>query len=268
MLPYPQKEFYPVANVKEKAWPFKIKAKENNDTLVILAHGFTSSPGAMVDLADFLAQNAIDVEAVLLAGHGSDLNALAEASHHDWISSFEKVLVANLDKYKNIFLIGYSLGANVAVYLANKYSRINGLVVFGAPIFIRKEKLAKFFLPFYQFLRIKTWKKMWLNPDDLEQMSAIGSQTDIPIKSIVEFYNFISDHSKKNIKEFARPILLVHSRFDNVSDPYSSQFIFSQIKSTDKELYILGKASHGIFHKNRHDFLFKKILSFIRKRSY
>jgi len=53
MLPYPQKEFYPVANVKEKAWPFKIKAKENNDTLVILAHGFTSSPGAMVDLADF-----------------------------------------------------------------------------------------------------------------------------------------------------------------------------------------------------------------------
>lgn len=266
-MKYPVKEFYPVEGVKENVRPFRIKAKEKNGTLAILAHGFTSSPKTMENLANYLAEQGIDVEAIILAGHGGDLESLEKATHHDWINGFEEILVANFSKYKNIFLVGNSLGANVAIYLASKYSEIKGLVIIGAPIYLRKERISKFFLPVYRFLRIKTWKKMWLDLDDLEQMLDIGSHTDIPIRSIVEFYNFISDHSKKNVNDLNVPVLLIHSRFDDVSDPRSSQFIFSKIKSTDKELYILGKDSHGIFHKTRRDFLFRKVANFIKKRS-
>ncbi|MBU1202963.1 alpha/beta fold hydrolase [Patescibacteria group bacterium] len=256
-----KKTFFEVPEVVKDALPFRIES--GNETLAIITHGFTSSPYHLRHLAEYLAERGIDVETILLAGHGSSEQALEKTSHHDWLDSVESVLLKNLDKYKKIYMIGHSLGANISICLSVKYPQIKGIVSLGASIYLRGEFWQRFFLPWYKFFGIKKLKKMWLKPEEAELIIKRGGRTNIPIKSVDQLYKFIDTHTKKEIAQATAPILIVHSRYDKVSHPYSSQFLFENIASQDKELFILDKSDHGLLQSTRRDFLFKKIVNFI-----
>lgn len=258
-----QKEFVDLPKVADNARPFKIRAKPDNDTLAILIHGFTSSPYHLRYLADYLAEKEIDVQTVLLAGHGGSQEDLIKTNHHDWLSSVRQAIVDNLDKYKNVYLIGHSLGANLSICLAVDYSRVKGIVALGPSIFIQGERWQRFFMFWYKLFGIKKWKKKWLKPRDIEELKKTGGRVHIPIKSIDQFYKFIDYHTKLELKHCHAPILIAHSRYDRVSLPKSSQYLFANIASKDKELFVLDKNSHGLLHKTRRDFLFRKIVDFI-----
>lgn len=262
-----QKVFFEVQGVVDDARPFRIQAKPDNDTLAIVAHGFTSSPYHLRHLADYLAENDIDVETILLAGHGGTRQDLEKTDHHDWLDSVEKIFLKNIDKYKNVYVIGHSLGANISICLSVKYPKIKGIVALGPSIFIRGESWQRFFLPWYKFFGIKKWKKMWLTAEEEENIRKRGGRVNIPIKSIDQFFKFIDTHTKKEIKQVVAPILIFHSRYDMVSKPSSSQYLFDHVASTDKELFILNKTDHGLLQNTRRDFLFKKISNFIRSHN-
>ena len=147
MIEKQNKEFRRVEGVAEKAWPFSIKAKAKNDVLAILVHGFSGSPYDMWILADFLAGNGIDVEVPLLAGHGGTMETFAKTKNGDWAKSVEGVLAESLEKYRKVFIVGYSFGANLGLHLSIKYPQLAGAVSLGIPIFMRHEARIRFLLP-------------------------------------------------------------------------------------------------------------------------
>jgi carboxylesterase len=261
-----KKEFYDQEGLPKWARPFRIQAKPDNDTLAILVHGFSSSPYVMHHLAEYMAEQGIDVDVVLLAGHGRNFNTFSQANAHTWYQSVEKVFKQNQGKYKNIYLVGHSLGADIAVCLGVDYPEIRGIVSLGISIYLKGERWIRFALPFAKRFK-KRYKKHWLTEDEMERLKEQGRRIYVPVKSVCDLYDVIDNHVKKKIPLLKTPVLAIHSRHDHVSHPRSSEFLFRNLKVNDKELYILTKESHGILHKSRNDYVFAKIVDFIYKHN-
>ena len=259
------KHFTFLTDVSPKAQPFVIHA-ESSSTLVILIHGFSSSPYIFHDLAEYLSSHGIDTETVLLAGHGRDFQALQKSTALDWYQSAEKVLHKNLSRYQNIFVIGESFGSNIAVHLAARYPKLKGVVTISMPVFLWKEKVIRFFLPLASLVTNK-YKKRWIDVQDVRQIKELGRHLYLPIASIKNFYKFIDNFTKKEAHQVRIPILIIHSRNDRVSQVYSSQWFFEQIKHKNKELYILDKENHHLIHKTRNDLIFEKVTRFIKENT-
>lgn len=261
------KHFYDLDQVSPKAKPFFIKAKENNNTLVILVHGFSSSPYGMHKLADNLANFGWDVEAVLLTGHGGSFEALQASTNLQWYRSLEQVYLRFANSYENIFVIGDSFGANMAMHLAHHYPHIRGIVTINPAIFINKERLIRLALPFARVF-LKKWKKRWHQVADLQNVREAGRHIYLPIKSIVEFYRFIDRFSKTKANKIIVPILIIHSHNDSVSNSRSAQWLYDHWAIADRQLFILQKSKHGfsMINSSRHDFIMNKIDNFISQR--
>ena len=90
-----------------------------------------------------------------------------------------------------------------------------------------------------------------------------GRHSHIPIPSIVSFYDFIDEHTKKEISKVKTPVLAIHSRDDLISHPRSSEYLFKNLTVDDKHLFILNKEDHNPVHNTRRDFIFSKTLHFI-----
>ena len=265
---HPTKNFYDLDyQVSPKAKPFFIKAKENNNTLIILVHGFSSSPYGLHKLADNLANLGWDVEAILLSGHGGSFEALRDSNNLEWYRSLEQVYLKYANIYENIFVIGDSFGANMCMQLAHHYPNIKGIVAINPAIFINKERYIRLALPLARIF-MKRYKKNWHQVADLKNVREAGRHVYLPIKSIVQFYHFIDKFTKKTVNQITVPILIIHSRQDSVSSPRSSQWIYDHWATCDRQLFILQKSKHGfgMINSSRHDFIMNKIDNFISRR--
>ncbi|MBT4849555.1 alpha/beta fold hydrolase [Candidatus Parcubacteria bacterium] len=259
-----RKEYVDLPGVPQLARPFKIKAKPRNNKVAILVHGFTSTPIVMRHLADYLAEQGIDVVTVLLAGHGRNLETFKRTKWQNWFDSVEDAVTENLRRYKHVYLVGHSMGANMCIHAAIKYPDVKAVVSLGASVYLRRDRWIRMLLPLAKIFN-KKYRKRWIKKEYMDELNAHGRYTHIPIPSLVQLYDFIDFHTKREIKYLKCPILVLHSRKDEVSHPRSSYFIFKRLKVKERELFILDKNNHGLLHKTRRDFLFKKITNFIKK---
>lgn len=107
-----------------------------SDTLVLLAHGLCGSPAQMRPVAEDLAACGMDVEALLLPGHGGGSGAFYAARAADWQKHVDDAVRAGLDRYPAVFLMGHSLGALLCLDAATRLP-VRGVICLGAPMGLR-----------------------------------------------------------------------------------------------------------------------------------
>lgn len=103
--------------------------------VVILLHGFTSSPMIFDHLAPELKDNSIDFHAPLIVGFGlirHDL--LFTLREEDWVRQVTELYDLLASQYEEVSVIGHSLGGLLAVYLS-QLRPIKHLVVAAPAIF-------------------------------------------------------------------------------------------------------------------------------------
>ncbi len=262
MIVAQEKIFKEVSGAAKKAWPFQIK--NGNKTLAILVHGFTGTPYDLWILADFLAENDMDVVVPLLPGHGGSMAMLLQANEKDWHQALLQVVRENFGKYEKIFLVGYSFGANLSLEVSLVAPEITAIVSLGIPIIMRSEKNIRLLLPLAKIFK-KTYKKTWLSEEEESSLEEFGKHNYIPIPNLVSFYHFIDEYTKKNAHKVKHPVLVIHSRDDVISSPLSSEYLFEHLTGTkDKHLFILNRNDHNPVDTTRRDFIFTKTLQFIK----
>ena len=156
-----KKIYTDIEGVAEKARPFNIISEENN-SLIILVHGFTGSPYDMHSLAEYLFSQGFDINTILLKGHGSNLESLRQTTYVDWYTSLKEVIQANIDRYDSIFIIGYSFGANLGFEACIKFNQIKGIISLGIPIYLQEEKYIRLLLPLARVFK-RNYRKKWVN---------------------------------------------------------------------------------------------------------
>lgn len=263
-MDYPQKIYKKVEGAAAKAHPFFIASSPDNDKVVIIIHGFTSSPYHMHFMANVLAEQGYDVEVLLLAGHGGSLERLKQSSSEDWIRTAEQALQENLKKYKKVYILGYSFGSNIAIHLAVRYPQVHGIICLGIPITLNKEKTIRTLLPIAKFF-MKNYKKRWIQKHEISGLYERGHHLYIPLKNVIEFRKFIQGCTKVDIPKLRVPILIGHSRHDKVADPSSSHYLFDHLQVRDKTIYIMNQGDHHVENGVTRDIVTKKILDFLKK---
>lgn len=94
----------------------------------LVLHGFTGDPGSMRGIAAALAEAGFAVELPLLPGHGTVLADMMPTTWDDWSNAAEAAydeLAASVDA---MVVVGLSMGATLAAWLAARGAGVAGLV--------------------------------------------------------------------------------------------------------------------------------------------
>jgi carboxylesterase len=96
----------------------------------LVLHGFTGSPRTVRSWADHLAAAGLTVSVPRLPGHGTTWQDLAQTGWQDWYAEAERAFAALSDQCEQVFVTGLSMGACLALRLAQTQGpKVSGVVI-------------------------------------------------------------------------------------------------------------------------------------------
>jgi carboxylesterase len=97
---------------------------------VLVLHGFTGSPRTIRPWAEHLAAAGLTVSAPRLPGHGTAWQDLATTGWQDWYQEAERAFTDLSRRCEQVFVTGLSMGACLALRLAEAHGpSVSGVVV-------------------------------------------------------------------------------------------------------------------------------------------
>lgn len=250
-----------------------------NTNAVLLFHGLTGSTFEMKKYAQHLHANGYDVFAYCLPGHGEDTCNIRCVSYDDWIEFAQEKFLFLKKKYKKVFLGGLCLGAVLAFVLAQKHKlEVAGVISLSTTLF-----LDGWTMPWYNFmmpLGLNTLIRYYYTFPEREPygiknikkrrsiQKIMGKNTiamdNYPLSCVYELLK-LSKLARKNMKEVISPILIMHSKDDDLTSVKSAKFVYNNINSAKKELFILNDSYHLMLYDNDKDFVFDKSVEFLNQ---
>ncbi len=110
---------------------------ETSDTVVVFIHGIQGSPLQFDYMVEAL-NGLYSIENLLLPGHGKTMKEFAGSGMREWQTYVDDRVRALENEYRNIILVGHSMGCLLAVQAAVSYpERIRGLFLLAVPLHIR-----------------------------------------------------------------------------------------------------------------------------------
>lgn len=185
----------------------------NSDRLVMAIHGLegSSKSSYIVSLTNVLNQDGFDVIAINLRGCSGELNRLLSSYHSGKTEDLEAVIdhIDNHYNYKEIHIVGYSLGGNMALkYMGEKssLSKIKSTIGVSVPCDLKATALKMnsfsnrlYLNEFLKSLEKKTIGKLEKFPDSFLTKESIQS-----IKTFKDFDDLYTApaHGFKNAEDY------------------------------------------------------------------
>lgn len=230
-----------------------------NACLVI--HGYTGGPYEVDPLATFLRENTgWHVEVPTLPGHGRNLNLTPEnLSYKRWIFAAEQTLRKMLERFDQIYLIGFSMGGMIASYLAAKY-KVGKLVLLA---------------PSGKYL---SWKQLLFdgigcivdglrgrlheNTLYLRYRKKTGT---VPFKANLEFLKLVR-FTRTYLKDVDIPVLIAQGQQDGLVPYKTPYYLEKEITSEQKEVVFFERSKHLLCLGDDKDTLNMIVRSFLTKK--
>lgn len=210
---------------------------KSGDVAVLCLHGFTATTVEVRKMAAFLTSIGYTTYGPLLPGHGTDIEDMLKARWQDWVKTVEESYSMLKNDYKQVFVLGESMGALLALYLCEQHPEIPGTLLFAPALRIRKFILPKLLWPFVKY-KFKNYSK------DGDDMPWQGYDV-IPMRPAASLYDF-QQIVKKKLSKVTAPVLIFQGKLDTTIDPTGSVTVLENINSTDKELVWLEDSGHVI----------------------
>lgn len=257
-----------------------LKHNDGSKGAVLLFHGLTGSPFELQKYAKFLYKNGFDVFAQCLPGHGDDVAKIYTTTYQDWLKCAYSRFKDLKSQYENVFVAGLCLGAVLALAVAIKFpDDVSGIISLSTTLFLDGWRL-----PWFMFLMpvaLSTMIRFYYCYPECEPHGIKNEKTravvkkllqkgdvgmnDFPMTGIYELLK-LSSVVRKHLKSITTPIILIHSKEDDLTSVKSAKTVYNKISSTDKELIILYDSYHMVLYDNEKQFVFNKTLEFIDKR--
>lgn len=247
-----------------------------NNKAIMLFHGLTGSPYELKKYAKILFDEGYDVYCYCLPGHGNHRINIFEVKMKDWTNFASEKFRCLRGYYEYFYVGGLCLGAVLALYLAEKYKSITGLVCLSTTFFLDGWTIPKynFLLP----LGLSTILKHYFVFPEREPFGVKNRITRRRIEKLMQNNTVALDYYplsaigellklsklvRKNIKIVNSPILIIHSIEDDLTSIKSANFTFDNISSKIKERVILSNSYHLILYDNEREFVYKRTLEFL-----
>jgi carboxylesterase len=194
----------------------------------------------------------------VLPGHGTRWEDMQLTTWQDWYAEVDREFRALLERCKQVFVVGLSMGAALALRLAARHGdAVSGVVVVNPAN--KVHGLSAYALPVARHL-VRTTK---------------GITSDIGKEGVEEIgYDRVPLHAAHSLRIFFRlvdgelpqvtqPLLLLHSPQDHVVPPADSARILSRVSSTDVTEILLEQSYHVATLDHDADRIFEESHAFI-----
>ena len=231
--------------------------KEGKDGIYLI-HGFTNTTYEVKQLAEFLANNGFHTIANNLPGHGTNIDECNKVKYKDWIDKVTQDVAQLASVSEKIYVVGCSMGAVLALYLASIFP-LNGCIVGGTVLKFRSQLSVNYLVPIIHRIVKTSNKSIKHNPN-----TKFYGYTAYPLSALNEFRKLTKVVMGK-MSAITIPTLIIHSNSDGVSSKENMNIVKNSIKSVNKKMLVVEKAHHNLFDTNPdQSLIFKEVLDFLK----
>ena len=262
--------------------------KGNNGCAAILIHGLTGTPNEIKFLGVSLNKKGYTVICPRLKNHGAPLDVLKDTKWEDFYQSVRDAYMEVKDGHRFIFVSGLSMGALLALLLADEFrDRINGVSCLSPTLFYDgwNTPWYNFLLPLAIHTPLRNYfyhkedppygvknKRMrerlhnyYSNAgiDDAGKISEYGYPF-FPVALLCQLKSLVS-HLVSRLENIHVPVQLIQAKDDDISSVKNSQFIYDRVRSKTKEIVLLYDSYHCITADQERKTVTAKIEEFFSK---
>ncbi len=241
------------------AEPFR---HDGGPTGVLLCHGFTGSPQSLRAWAEHLAGAGLTVSLPRLPGHGTTWREMSRTRWEDWYAEVDRAFDELRARAEEIFLAGLSMGACLALRLAElRGPAVSGLVLVN-PSLTADTKL--FYLA--PVLKLVVPSLAGVTSDIKKEQTAELGYDRIPVKAAATLpglWRITRDH----LHEVTQPVLVFRSATDHVVGPASLRLLQAALPAQVLEIRACPDSYHVATLDNDAQSIFTGSLDFIRAHS-
>ncbi|WP_409303950.1 alpha/beta hydrolase [Peribacillus sp. SCS-155] len=190
-----------------------------------------------------------------LPGHGKDAS-LKGIAYKEWLESAEQELEALISQCEHVYLIGFSMGGMIACHLAAYYPVHKIVLLSAAAKFINIRQMARDFRDLLSDAR-----HGGLSDNELFRRYQ-DKVLKTPLSAAWQFRLLVS--GRRNIlKDVRIPAFIAQGTSDGIVPLKSAEYIYKNLASQDKQLYMVEGAKHLICYCDAREELFSAIHSFL-----
>ncbi len=234
---------------------------------VLLIHGLTGTPNEMRILAKGLNKAGYTVYAMQIAGHCGTEADLCKTTWQDWYQSVEVAAAKLAQNVDHLFVAGLSMGAVLALKLAQERPKmVDGVMAYATTF-----RYDGWSIPFYAkhlFFLLKWFKKWGIFQDRAfaeeppyglkdEKIRKVVSDSMLggdaasaglarnPFPSLAEML-YLSEEVERDLSKVTAPCLVMHSSHDDIADIESNARVIERNVSGPVTLIPLQDSYHLI----------------------
>lgn len=136
----------------------KVHEDEIVDTAILLIHGFPSTPHVYEYCSQQFYDNKIDTYAYLMPGFGTSTQDFVATNFTQWFDFQCRKFEELKSKYKNVFVLGVSMGGVITLKIGERYSNTKleptAIISISAPIVYNSIKDRLITNPAFMFARV------------------------------------------------------------------------------------------------------------------
>jgi carboxylesterase len=236
----------------------------NNEKAVLLIHGWTAVPYELRRLGKYLNENGYTASGLMLPGHGTVPKDLEEIKWEDWLWAVREEYLRLKENHQKVYVVGTSMGSNLALLLAGEFSEIPALVLMATPWKIKFEKAVEFLTRLN--MRWAKYKKKFYPPTfgSRKTITRLIAYQTYPIVNVLEVLKLVRE-SREILPRVKQPVFLLQSMSDHVVAKKSLERIFSQIGSSVKKKKYIKRAYHTFISDIKNEGVFEEILDFLNE---
>jgi len=226
---------------------------------VLLCHGFTGSPQTLRGWADYLAGQGLTVSLPRLPGHGTTWQDMAKTGSDDWFAEVDAAFGRLASRCDQIFVFGLSMGACLALRLAEtRGAAVRGLVLVN-PSLAPDTRL---------FLLAPVLKHVMRSlpgiASDIKKPGAREIGYDgLPVRAAATLPKLWST-TVRHLGEVAQPVLVYHSTVDHVVGPASMRALLAGLPGGQVTVRECADSYHVATLDNDADAIFEGSLKFVQ----
>ena len=235
-----------------------------NGKAVLMIHGWTTTPYELRRLGKFLNENGYTAYGPMLTGHGTVPKDLENIKWSQWLIDVKAAYKKLKTEHPRVYVVGTSLGSNLAIMLASEYRDISALVLMATPYKIKFESIAVFLAKINRIFKEYNKKFYPPMPGALTTLTRAIAYDSYPTDSVLETFKLIKN-SRRRLAKITQPVLLMQSTSDHVASRRSPELIYKKIKSKVKIKKYIKRAYHTFISDVKNKKVFEEILQFLNK---
>lgn len=226
----------------------------------LLCHGFPSTPQSLRPWAEHLARQGLSVSLPRLPGHGTRWQDLVLTRWPDWYAEVDRAFRGLRDSCEQVFVMGLSMGACLALRLAEEHgAAVAGLVLVNPSL--HSEKRALRALPLMKHLLPSVQGVA----NDIKRPGARELAYDrTPLRALSSLTDLWAA-TRADLPKVVQPLLLFRSPEDHVVEPSNSTLLLSRISSTDVEERLCVDSYHVVPLDNDAEQVFAGSVEFVHR---